>query len=224
MKQSTYVTTSEAGDDRNVKRIPKVPFNRLACTSKKYPPRCQGVGHSVKCGRDKEAWAYTGLEDGWRTEGHGGDSEWRDQCRRWTGERSIVTGLGRKPVGYCYSVEMRRPAIRSTAHDPTLSYPTYQPGLSASYPRCQPPDFCYQLCTPKGVHNKSLLSCLWTGAYQLRFVNFQLENPCVRGYRRRVWMYIPEVMFLTLRVLRKLKISYLTFWREKEFGQRKRIN
>ena len=49
---------------------------------------------------------------------------------------------------------MRRPAIRSTAHDPTLSYPTYQPGLSASYPRCQPPDFCYQLCTPKGVHNK----------------------------------------------------------------------
>ena len=25
------------------------------------------------------------------------------------------------------------------------------------YPRCQPPDFCYQLCTPKGVHNK-----MWT--------------------------------------------------------------
>ena len=49
---------------------------------------------------------------------------------------------------------MRRPAIRSTAHDPILSYPTYQPGLSASYPRCQPPDFCSQLCTPKGVHNK----------------------------------------------------------------------
>ena len=21
-------------------------------------------------------------------------------------------------------------------------------------PRCQPPDFCYQLCTPKGVHNE----------------------------------------------------------------------
>ena len=30
----------------------------------------------------------------------------------------MATGLGRKPVGY--SVEMRRPAIRSTAHDPTL--------------------------------------------------------------------------------------------------------
>ena len=30
--------------------------------------------------------------------------------------RSIATGLGRKPVGGCYSAEMRRPAIRSTAH------------------------------------------------------------------------------------------------------------
>ena len=32
--------------------------------------------------------------------------------------RSITTGLGRKPVGGCYSAEMRRPAIRSTAHEP----------------------------------------------------------------------------------------------------------
>ena len=36
---------------------------------------------------------------------------------------SIATGLGRKPGGCCYSAEMRRPAIRSTAHDPILSYP-----------------------------------------------------------------------------------------------------
>ena len=34
------------------------------------------------------------------------------------GGRSITTGLGRKPEGGCYSAEMRRPAIRSTAHDP----------------------------------------------------------------------------------------------------------
>ena len=35
--------------------------------------------------------------------------------------RSIAIGLGRKPVGGCYSAEMRRPAIRSTEHDPILS-------------------------------------------------------------------------------------------------------
>ena len=33
--------------------------------------------------------------------------------------RSIATGLSRNPVGGCYSAEMRRPASRSTAHDPT---------------------------------------------------------------------------------------------------------
>ena len=33
----------------------------------------------------------------------------------------IAIGLGRKPVGGCYIAEMRRPAIRSTAHDPILS-------------------------------------------------------------------------------------------------------
>ena len=38
------------------------------------------------------------------------------------GGRSIATGLGKKPVGGCYSAEMQRPAIRSTAHDPILSY------------------------------------------------------------------------------------------------------
>ena len=98
--------------------------------------------------------------------GTGGDSEWRDQCRQWTGNRngrcgwqgvslevsrkprpgwwgggkresghrvrtergvgpggtSIATGLGRKPVGGCYSAEMARPVISSTAHDPILSY------------------------------------------------------------------------------------------------------
>ena len=37
------------------------------------------------------------------------------------GGRNIATGLGRKPVGGCDSAEMRRPAIRSTAHNPILS-------------------------------------------------------------------------------------------------------
>ena len=37
------------------------------------------------------------------------------------GGRSIATGLGTKPVGGCYSAEMRRPAIRSTAHDPSAT-------------------------------------------------------------------------------------------------------
>ena len=32
----------------------------------------------------------------------------------------VATGLGREPVRGCYSAEMRRPAIRSTAHDPIL--------------------------------------------------------------------------------------------------------
>ena len=41
------------------------------------------------------------------------------------GGRSIATGLGRKPVGGCYSAEMWRPAIRSTAHDAILFYPFY---------------------------------------------------------------------------------------------------
>ena len=44
---------------------------------------------SVKWGGDKESWAYTGLEDGWRMEGaRRGDSEWQDQCRRWTGNQN----------------------------------------------------------------------------------------------------------------------------------------
>ena len=59
------------------------------------------------------------------------------------GGKSIATGLGREPVGGCYSAEMRRPAIRSTAHDPILSYPTYQPpiqdvSLQISVPNCVP--------------------------------------------------------------------------------------
>ena len=29
---------------------------------------------SVKCGADKESWAYTGLEDGWRTVGARGET------------------------------------------------------------------------------------------------------------------------------------------------------
>ena len=126
------------------------------------------------------------MDDG--RKGHGGDSEWRDQCRRWTGNRngsvvdrechwkgsegpgrdeggeggggsrghrvvggrddglepkggggggrawgrSIATGLGRKPVGGCYSAEMRRPAIRSTAHDPILGLPWGHTTLAGS--------------------------------------------------------------------------------------------
>ena len=52
-------------------------------------------GHRVVGGRD----------DGLEPKGGGG--------RAWGEEY-----LGRKPVGGCYSAEMRRPAIRSTAHDP----------------------------------------------------------------------------------------------------------
>ena len=33
----------------------------------------EGKG-SVKCGVDKESWAYAGLEDGWRTEGARGET------------------------------------------------------------------------------------------------------------------------------------------------------
>ena len=46
------------------------------------------------------------------------------------GGRSIATGLGRKPVGGCYSAEMQRPATRSTTHDPILSYPILVCGIS----------------------------------------------------------------------------------------------
>ena len=65
------------------------------------------------------------------------------RIRTEKGGRSIATGLGRKPVGGCYSAEMRRPAIRSTAHDPILSYPTYQPpiqdvSLQISVTNCVP--------------------------------------------------------------------------------------
>ena len=35
--------------------------------------------------------------------------------------RSVATGLEGKPVGGCHSAEMRRPAIRSTAHAPTTT-------------------------------------------------------------------------------------------------------
>ena len=31
---------------------------------------------------------------------------------------------------------------------------TLQPTYRKKNPRCQPPDFCYQLCTSKGVHNE----------------------------------------------------------------------
>ena len=53
---------------------------------------------------------------------------WRDdglepKCGGGVWGRSIATGLGRKPMGGCYSAEVRRPAIRSTAHDPILSIP-----------------------------------------------------------------------------------------------------
>ena len=46
-------------------------------------------------------------------------------------------------MGGCYSAEMWRPAIRSTAHDLILSYPTYQPpiqdvSLQISVTNCVP--------------------------------------------------------------------------------------
>ena len=113
---------SKAGDDRNVNesRIPKVPSNRLACT------------HSL-------CVCVLGGGGGGGGGGHynrkgGGGGVWG---------KSIATGLGREPVGGCYSAEMRRPAIRSTAHYPILSYPTYQPpiqdvSLQISVPNCVP--------------------------------------------------------------------------------------
>ena len=52
--------------------------------------------------------------------------------------RVIATGLGREPVEGCYSAEMGRPAIRSTAHDPILSYcpacGAFDHGLAVSVP------------------------------------------------------------------------------------------
>ena len=62
-------------------------------------------GHMVVGGRD----------DGLEPKGGGGRGV-------GPGGRSIATGLGRKPVGGCYSAEMRRPAIRSTAHGPIHIY------------------------------------------------------------------------------------------------------
>ena len=60
-----------------------------------------------------------GGEGGWDGLGSGGWG-WGggDGCRA-LGERK-ATGLGRKSVGGCYSAEMRRPVIRSTAHEPIL--------------------------------------------------------------------------------------------------------
>ena len=75
--------------------------------------------------------ARAGMKGGRGAEGVGGILSMvvrgRDdglELKGWVkpGGRSIATGLGRKPVGGCYSAEMRRPAIRSTAHDPILSY------------------------------------------------------------------------------------------------------
>ena len=54
-----------------------------------------------------------GRGDGLEPKGGGGGG------RAWG--RSIAIGSGKKPVGGCYSAKMRRPAIRSTAHDPILS-------------------------------------------------------------------------------------------------------
>ena len=73
--------------------------------------------------------------------GGGGDDALQPKGGVWG--KSIATGLGREPVGGCYNAEMRRPAIRSTAHDPILSYPTYQPpiqdvSLQISVPNCVP--------------------------------------------------------------------------------------
>ena len=58
----------------------------------------------------------------WHRVGGGRDDGLEQKGRgSWVGpgRRSIVTDLGRKPVGGCDSAEMRRPAIRSTAHAPS---------------------------------------------------------------------------------------------------------
>ena len=80
----------------------------------------------------------------WGGGGGGGDDALQPKGGGGVWGKSIATGLGREPVGgCCYSAEMRRPAIRSTAHDPILSYPTYQPpiqdvSLQISVPNCVP--------------------------------------------------------------------------------------
>ena len=56
---------------------------------------------------------------GWGGGGGGGATHYNRKGGGVWG-KSIATGLGREPVGGCYSAEMRRPAIRSTAHDPIL--------------------------------------------------------------------------------------------------------
>ena len=82
------------------------------------------------------------------------------------GGKSIATGLGREPVGGCYSAEMRRPAIRSTAHDPILSYPTYQPpiqdvSLQISVPNCVPlRGYTMTPYVAPRTHNKIMVSNL----------------------------------------------------------------
>ena len=53
----------------------------------------------------------------------------RDEWGKGGGGGTIATGLGRKPVGGCYSAEMRKPAIRSTAHEPILRRGTEMEGL-----------------------------------------------------------------------------------------------
>ena len=139
------------------------------------------------------------------TDGRGtmGDSEWQDQCRRWTGNRNgrfswqgpegpgrdeggkggggsrghrVVgggrgTGLvpegGRAEVGGLvtdtwvvseggggYASAVSGDLRSGAPHTHYLSILSY---LSTSYPRCQPPDFCSQLCTPKGVHKKVVI-------------------------------------------------------------------
>ena len=53
----------------------------------------------------------------------------QDEWGKGGGGGTIATGLGRKPVGGCYNAETRRPAIRSTAHEPILRRGTEMEGL-----------------------------------------------------------------------------------------------
>ena len=68
---------------------------------------------SVGGGRGTEMEGVVYRECHWKGPYGPGQDEWGKG-----GGGSIAICLGRKSVGGCYSAEMRRPAIRSTAHEP----------------------------------------------------------------------------------------------------------
>ena len=80
------------------------------------------------------------------------------------------------------------------------------------YPRCQPPDFCYQLCTPKGVHNNSAIIHIHKGANRklcrykmvtkwLCFLTHLPLNKMTAKYRPAITssaMFVNEPWFVTI--------------------------